>query len=145
MVVLGVLLISMLVFRTLGAAGLDLWSTWQDSARWALAATLLVTASAHFTTMRRDLVAMVPRWMPRPEAVVLLTGVAEICVAIGLLLPPARQVAGGALIVLLIAMFPANVHAARAGVTLRGRPPTPLWFRAPLQLGLIVWAWWVSR
>jgi uncharacterized membrane protein len=47
--------------------------------------------------------------------------------------------------VLLIAMFPANVHAARTGVTLRGQPPTPLWFRAPLQLGLIVWAWWVSR
>jgi uncharacterized membrane protein len=35
---------------------------------------------------------------------------------------------------LLVAMFPANVHAARAKLTLAGRPVTPLPQRSALQL-----------
>lgn len=47
-----------------------------------------------------------------------------------------------ALAILLVAMFPANVHAARTGATLGGRPATPLALRLPLQLlwiGLLLW------
>lgn len=41
------------------------------------------------------------------------------------------------LILLLIAMFPANVHAACAGVGIGGRPPTPLVPRAVMQVAFI--------
>ena len=54
------------------------------------------------------------------------------------LLPPGRPLRLGAL-------FPANVHAARARVDLEGKPATPLWFRAPVQalfIGLLLWATW---
>ena len=46
-----------------------------------------------------------------------------------------------ALAALLTAMFPANVHAARAGLSVGGRRAMPLRFRLPLQLfwiGLLV-------
>jgi uncharacterized membrane protein len=80
-------------------------------------------------------------------AVIYFTGVCEILGAIGLLLPRARRLAGMALIVFFIAVLPANVHAARAGVTLRGEPATPLALRIPMQLLFIGLTWWsaVSR
>ena len=49
------------------------------------------------------------------------------------------------LIVLFIAVSPANVRAARSGIGLRGKAATPLWLRAPMQLLFIILAWWVSR
>jgi uncharacterized membrane protein len=49
--------------------------------------------------------------------------------------------AAAGLIVLLAAMLPANISAARRGVLLRGRPTTSLWLRVPMQLLLIAWAW----
>ena len=38
------------------------------------------------------------------------------------------------LALLLVALFPANVHAARAGLTLGGKPVTPIGLRAVLQI-----------
>jgi uncharacterized membrane protein len=59
----------------------------------------------------------------------------------GLLVPEFRRLAGVCLIALLAGMFVANVHAARQSVTLRGRPPTPLWLRSPMQVLLIALLW----
>ena len=50
--------------------------------------------------------------------------------------------AGLALIVFLLAVLPANIHAARAGVTLRGAPATPIAPRVALQGLFIGLLWW---
>jgi hypothetical protein len=42
-------------------------------------------------------------------------------------------------------MFPANLHAARVGHTIAGRPHTPLVLRLPLQLLWIGLLWWSVR
>jgi uncharacterized membrane protein len=47
------------------------------------------------------------------------------------------------LIALLVAMFPANVHAAREGLMIAGRRAAPLVWRLPLQLFWIAALWWV--
>jgi len=47
--------------------------------------------------------------------------------------------------VLLVGMFVANVNAAQRGVTLRGKPVTPLWRRAPMQMLFIALLWWSTR
>jgi uncharacterized membrane protein len=62
-----------------------------------------------------------------------------------LLLPRTRAAAGLCLILLLIAMFPANVKAARENMMVAGRPATALWLRAPMQVGFIALLWWASR
>jgi uncharacterized membrane protein len=49
------------------------------------------------------------------------------------------------LIALLIAMFPANVYAARMHLTVVGRPAMRLAIRLPLQLFWIGALWWVAR
>jgi len=103
---------------------------------------LFFTASAHFTSMKDDLVRMIPPWVPRPRFVVYFTGICEVAGAVGLLIPVLRHVAGISLIVFLLAILPANIHAARAGVTLRGKAATALWLRVPFQLLFIAWTWW---
>lgn len=45
-----------------------------------------------------------------------------------------RGDAGICLVLLLVALFPANVYAAMNGVTLGGEPASALWWGAPLQL-----------
>jgi uncharacterized membrane protein len=106
---------------------------------WALAVMFLFTASAHFTKMKKDLMGMVPQALPNPRFLVHLTGVLEV------LMPATRELAGLGLALLMMAMFPANVNAALKGVPMRGRPPTPLWLRVPMQVLFVALALWASQ
>ena len=145
MILMAVLVGSLLLYRGLGALGVEAMASWSAATRWALATLLLVTASGHFTRMKEELVRMVPAWMPEPRLTVYLTGVCEILGAIGLLLPATRRWAGVALILFLIAVFPANVKAAREHLPVAGRPATPLALRVPMQVLLIGLIWWSTR
>jgi len=71
-----------------------------------------------------------------------VTGVLELLGAAGLMVPQFRRLAGVCLIALLVGMFLANINAAQKGVTLGGRPPTPLWLRVPMQITFIALLWW---
>jgi uncharacterized membrane protein len=104
---------------------------------WALAAMFLLTASAHFGSRRDDLVAMVPPVFPAPGLIVTVTGVLEILGAIGLVIPRFTRPAALCLGLLLLAMFPANVHAAREGLTIGGDAVTPLVPHTLMQLGFL--------
>jgi uncharacterized membrane protein len=143
MAVLIVLFGSLALYRGLGALGVSPLATWESSARFAMATMFVFTAVAHFAPMKKDLIAMVPPALPRPDLLVLFTGILELAGAVGLSLEPTRRWAAFGLIALLLAMFPANVSAARRGVKLSGRPPTPLWIRAPMQVLFVLWLWWV--
>jgi len=144
MAVVLILSVSTLIFRALGALGVEALASWRDAARWGLAVMLFFTASAHFHKMRKDLVAMVPPSFPRPDLLVTATGVLEILGAVGILLPDTRRLAGLGLIALFVGMFAANVSAARRGLTLAGKPVTPLAIRLPMQLLFIGVAWWTT-
>jgi uncharacterized membrane protein len=137
-----VLVVASLLARLIGQLGVDHLRDWAASTRVGLAVMFCFTAAAHFNSMRPDLVAMVPPAVPNPEVMVTFTGICEILGAIGLLLPRTRRIAAVALIVLLLAVLPANIHAAQAGVTLRGAPATPLIPRVALQLLFMVLLWW---
>jgi uncharacterized membrane protein len=144
MAVLIVLFGALLLYRTLGALGLSLFATWISCVRYGLATmfAFIFTSVSHFAPMKKDLIAMVPPVLPRPDVIVLLTGIMELAAAAGLLFEATRFWAAWGLILLLIAMFPANVSAARRGVGIRGRPATPLWIRTPMQALMILWTWW---
>lgn len=145
MVVLLVLVASFALLRSAGALGISMLDGWQPSLRAALAVMFFVTASAHWGKARANLIRMVPPVFPRPDALVTLTGVLEILGAIGLVLPATARASSICLAVLLVLMFPANMHAARRGLTIRGRKATSLALRAALQIvfiaALIASAW----
>ena len=143
--VLIVLLISWLAFRGIGAAGVHAFWSWHDSARYAFAVMFAFTATAHFNKMKHDLARMIPPYFPKPMLLIYVTGVLELLGAVGLLIPQFRRLAGIGLIALLVGMFVANVNAAQKGVTLRGKPATPLWLRTPMQIFFIALLWWSAR
>jgi len=68
---------------------------------------------------------------------VTLTGVLEILGAIGLLVPATSRFAALCLAILLLAVFPANVRAAREHLTILGRPVPGLFVRTVIQLVFI--------
>jgi uncharacterized membrane protein len=123
------------IFRLLGAAGLDALDGWQPALRAGIALMFLLTGLAHFSGKRReDLIAMAPAALPRPDLFVTITGVLELAGAMGLLLTPTAPIAAVCLALLMLAMFRANVSAARRRLTLGGRPVTSLPARTVLQV-----------
>ncbi|MEH1097582.1 DoxX family protein [Micromonospora sp. CPCC 205561] len=113
--------------RLAGLVGVAALDGWHPALRVGLALMFVVTGVVHFVpAYRADMVRMVPPGLPRPEFLVTLTGVLELVGAVGLLVPATARWAAGGLALLVLAMFPANVSAARRGVTLAGRPATPL-------------------
>ena len=142
-----VMLVCWAAARLVGFTGL--WAqadSWSGALRFALTAMFVFTAVSHFhPRTRRDLIRMVPASLPAPASLVTATGVLEFIGAIGLFVPQALTAAAYGLIALLVAMFPANVHAARAGLVIAGRRATPLVWRLPLQLFWISALWWVAR
>jgi uncharacterized membrane protein len=145
MAVLIVLFTSWLLFRAIGALGVPALATWHASVPYALAVMFAFTAVAHFNKMKHDLEQMVPTIFLQRLLLVYITGALEFLGAAGLLLPKFRSLAAVCLIALLIAMFIANVNAVLKGVTLRGKPPTPLWLRTPMQILFIGLLWWSTR
>ncbi|WP_159838374.1 hypothetical protein [Nocardia sp. CY41] len=108
------------------------FDSWAHAAALGLAAMLVLTSSAHFLQPRRDaLIAMVPPRLPNAAALVTLTGVLELAGAAGVLIPATADLAAACLIALLVALFPANVRAARAEL---GIKTMPLPLRALVQL-----------
>jgi uncharacterized membrane protein len=142
MIPLLVLVVVTLLARSSGALGVAPLRDWTASTRVGLAVMFFFTAAAHFNAMRPDMIAMVPPSVPNPGLMVTLTGLCEILGGIGLLVPRTRRLAAVALIVFLVAVLPANIHAAAAGVTLRGQPPTPIMPRLALQMLFIGLIWW---
>jgi uncharacterized membrane protein len=136
-----VLVVAFLAARVAARLGVARLQPPKAAGRAATAAMFGFTGSTHFSPMKHDYLAMLPPPLPKRLALIHLTGALEIAGAVGLLLDRTRRLAGAALLALLAALFPANVYAAREGIPLRGRPPTPLRFRAPLQVvfGLAVW------
>jgi uncharacterized membrane protein len=121
------------LLRLAGAAGLPLLDSWTTSLRGGLSLMFLLTASAHWGKRRRDLIAMVPPVFPQTGLIVTITGVLELLGAVGLLLPSIAPAAAACLAVLLMAMLPANVRAAREHLGIGTSPATPLPLRTLLQ------------
>jgi len=129
-----ILIVSFAAFRLAGALGVALFDNWNVPLRAALFLMFLVTASAHWGRGRPDLIRMVPTAFPAPDVLVTATGVLEILGAIGLLIPATSRIAACCLAILLIALFPANMRAAREGLRILGRQAMSVPARGALQL-----------
>lgn len=128
------LIVSYLIFWVLGLLGVSHFQGWHTPLQGAVAVMLLLTASAHWGKRRPDLIRMVPPAFPRPDFIVTVTGWLEIAAAIGILFPVTSRAASICLMVLLVAMFPANVRAARNKLTIGGVPTPTLPVRTVMQL-----------
>ena len=144
MIPLIVLVVVTLMARSAGQFGLAPFRDWTAAVRIGLAVMFCFTATAHFNNMRPEMVAMVPPFVPNAALMVTVTGICEVLGAVGLLIPRTQRLAAVALIALMVAVLPANIYAAQAGVTFRGSPATPLIPRVALQLLFIGLLWWAG-
>jgi uncharacterized membrane protein len=116
----------------LGWVGKGYVNSWTAAIAVGLAAMFMLTGFAHFApALRRDLIAIVPSRLPAPGYLVTVTGVLELLGAVGLLVPITRVAAAMCLLVLMLAMYPANVYASRMS-----NPPKSMTTRLPVRTAM---------
>ena len=89
------------------------------------------------------MVEMLPPWVPMRVALVYITGLLELFIAVILFIPRFQVLGAKIAIAVLVVFFPANIYAAFHSIGLGGHlwGPVYLLIRAPLQLLLIAWAY----
>lgn len=113
--------------------------------RWLLAGLLLVAGIGHFVRLT-DFTAQVPPWLPFPDAIVIVSGVVELGLAVSLVaLPGRRSQVGWVVAAFFIIVFPGNVsqfltQSAAFGLDSDAARGIRLLFQ-PL---LVLWALWCT-
>jgi uncharacterized membrane protein len=113
---------------------------WQH---WLLAFIFVGAGAYHFINPAAYLRIM-PGYLPYPLELIYISGFWEIIAGLAMLLPQLRPWSGYNLIVLLLAVFPANINMALQPQLVAGVPVWLLWLRLPLQFVLIWWVWRVN-
>jgi uncharacterized membrane protein len=90
-------------------------------------------------------VNITPPWVPWPLAVVYISGVFEIAGALGILIVPLRQLAGNGLILLTLAVTPANIHMSLNPQLFPEVTETQLTLRLVVQVILLAMIYWSTR
>jgi uncharacterized membrane protein len=78
-----------------------------------------------------------PPYIPFPDAIVYISGVAEILCGLGLLLPATRKAAAWGIVALLVAVSPVHINMALHPENFSEVPLVGIYLRLPLQLFLI--------
>lgn len=91
--------------------------------------------------------AIVPPLLPFPKLIVWVTGLMEIGMGVMLLCPHFRPRVGVLLGLFLLAVLPANIYMAMAGIPFgdSAASPAALWGRVAFQFPLITVIFWCTR
>lgn len=110
-------------------------------------AVFMVTAGVLHFLAPEPFISIVPGFLPFPAALVYISGVLEIALGVGLMVPRLRTLSAWGLIALFIAVYPANINMALTPVEMGGIPD--VWWvhaiRLPLQFVLMAWAYWYTK
>ena len=109
-----------------------------------LGAFFVVAGTNHF--VNPDFyVRMMPPYLPAHLALVYSSGIFEILGGVLVLALRVRALAGWGVVVLLLAIFPANVHMALSPELFPDTSAFALYARLPFQALFIAWAYWATR
>lgn len=101
----------------------------------------VLAGRAHFTNPDFYLKIM-PPYLPWHRELVFWSGVAEVVLGLGMLVPATRVWAAWGIMALLVAVFPANVYHLTSGGAGMDIPAWALWLRLPFQGVFLAWAYW---
>ena len=108
--------------------------------KYLLGLLFIMGGIAHFTKVEFYLKAM-PSYLPFHEIIVYTSGVFEIVLGLLLIINKTTRKAAFGIILLLIAVFPANVNMYLNHADFPDMSETSLLIRLPIQLVLIAWAY----
>ena len=105
----------------------------------------IFTGVGHFI-QTEPMSQMLPPWVPERVLLVHLTGILELALAAGFMVPKTRRATGWIAAAVLVLFFPANIYAALNHVPMGGHAwgPVYLLVRAPLQLAILLWVIWFT-
>jgi uncharacterized membrane protein len=105
----------------------------------------IFTGVGHFI-QTEPMAQMLPPWVPERTLLVYLTGVLELAIAVGFLIPSTRRFTGWVAAGVLVLFFPANIYAAVNHVPMGGHEwgPVYLLIRGPLQAIILFWVYWFT-
>ena len=104
-----------------------------------MAALYFVAGVNHFR--RPDLyIRIIPPFFPNPKLLNTIAGAAEILLAVFLCFPTTSTYAAWGIVIMLFAIFPANLYMLMEEKASLGIPKWLRLLRLPLQLFLILWA-----
>ncbi len=106
-----------------------------------MAAMYIFAGAMHFIKPKMYLRIM-PRYLPNPKLLVLLSGIAEIILGIALCIPVLKAFSIYAIIAMLAVFLLVHVYMLSSEKAAAGIPKWILLLRLPLQFGLMYWAWW---
>lgn len=115
--------------------------------RMTLAAAMVAVGVLHFVNPE-PFMRIVPPALGDARLLVYVSGVFEVLGGLGLLLERTRRAAAWGLILLYLAVFPANIYMAVEGIQIDPANPLPswgAWARLPFQAVFIAWAYWFTR
>ncbi len=123
--------------------GLNPLKRFRDNARVATGLAFILTGFSHFIIPEKFM-EMMPPFLPVPMILIYISGCFEILGGLGLIIQRQKYLAGIGLILLLLAVFPANIFVAVNNVQLGGFMNYPVyqWLRLPMQGVLMWWIWW---
>ncbi|WP_373511930.1 MauE/DoxX family redox-associated membrane protein [Persicitalea sp.] len=102
--------------------------------------SLYILAGIYHFISPKFYLAIMPPYLPFHNFLVVASGLAEIVLGMLLFIPSTRMWAAWGIILLLIAVFPANLYMAY-GAKFQEMSPWFRWGRLPIQLLLIWWAY----
>ncbi len=141
LVILGIAFILVLAATRVTSGNFD----FHRAGRIAIAVMLIFTGIAHFI-YTNGMTMMLPDIIAFRKLLVLLTGLAEIGAAAGLLTSQFATLSAWFVMLFFILVLPANIYAAYHHVDYErsnhdGVGTGYLWFRVPLQLFFIAWVY----
>lgn len=104
-----------------------------------MAAIYILAGIGHFLKPKFFL-EITPKWVPYPEKVNIFVGAIEIILGLGLLFSFTRHYAAIGVVILLIAVFPANIYHFQESRK-KGKDVFATLIRLPIQGLLIFWAY----
>ena len=115
-------------------------------ARVGLTLFFLFTALGHFVRTE-EMAEMVPPPVPYRVGLIYVTGVLEFLGAVGVWVPRLMRLTGLCLILMLIAILPANIYSALHHVDFggHGSGPAYLLVRVPFQLFVMWWTYFATE
>ena len=112
--------------------------------KWLFGVLFMLAGANHF--VHTDFyVSIMPGYLPWHTALVYISGAFEAGLGLLLLFRQTERVAAWGMIVLIIAVTPANVQMAIHPELYPDYNLAVLWARLPLQGVLIAWAYWFTR
>jgi uncharacterized membrane protein len=112
--------------------------------KWIFGIAFIFAGVYHFINPKFYLKIM-PPYLPWHLFLIYLSGIFEIVLGIMLLIPKSQKFAAWGLILLLIAVFPANIYTAMNPDKFPEISPMLLYLRLAIQFVLIAWAFWFTK